>query len=87
VEIKGIVKSPECVRSRPPKNKNATGTFRIGSYRDLSENSGDVAVRPDSEPSDGNQLWLLRSPLHGPCQLAELKIAILFVIKPKILSD
>ena len=43
-----------------------------------SLNSGDVAVRPDFEPSDGNQLWLLLSPLHGACQLAELKIIVLF---------
>jgi len=64
--------------TRSPKTKNATGTFRSGSHRDFSENSGDVAVRPDSEPSDGNQLWLLHSPLHGLCQMPEIKISVLF---------
>jgi hypothetical protein len=78
VELKGITKSPENVSDKVSKNKNATGTFRSGSHRDLSENSGDVAVRPDSEPSDGNQLWLLHSPLHGVCQLSEQKIIVLF---------
>ena len=61
-----------------PKTKNATGTFRSGSHRDLPENSGDVAVRPDFEPSDGNQLWLLLTPLHGACQSVEPKNIVLF---------
>jgi hypothetical protein len=79
VEIEGIAKSPEYVSGQgPQKTKNATGTFRIGSHRDLSENSGDVAVRPDFEPSDGNQLWLLLSPMHSACQLVGLKIIVLF---------
>jgi hypothetical protein len=73
VEFAGIVNSPEYVSDKISKNKNATGTFRSGSHRDLPENSGDVAVRPDSEPSDGNQLWLLLSPLHSMCQLVALK--------------
>ena len=79
VDSVGISKSPENVSDKVSKyKKNATGTFRSGSHRDLSENSGDVAVRPDSEPSDGNQLWLLPSPLHSLCQLVDTKIVVLF---------
>jgi hypothetical protein len=49
-----------------------------------SLNSGGVAVRPDLEPADGNQLWLLLSPLHGVCQLVGLKITVLFQLIRKI---
>jgi hypothetical protein len=78
VDIVGISNSPENVSDKVSKNKKRHWTFRSGSHRDLSENSGDVAVRPDSEPSDGNQLWLLHPSLHGPCQLAEVKIIATF---------
>jgi hypothetical protein len=76
VDSVGITRSPENVPDKVSKNKKRHWNFRSGSHRDLSENSGDVAVRPDFEPADGNQLWLLLTPLHAACQSVELIIHV-----------